>query len=214
MPLFAFFDESGTYQYTRQHANYLIYVAVITATPTLFCQEFSALKYELHAQGKCLERFHACEDEQVVRNKVYEILQSSTNYAIHSIIVRKNRVNPILHKYGVYSIAYRTLLRYLAGSRQIDRICIVVDTVPDRSQQVTLKATLRNRAEEALNPSGIPFTIDHHSSASHVLLQVADYSAWAIYRKWQNGDRRAYDCIAGRIRNEFDLFEQGNTDYY
>src|SRR5215470_18405437 len=113
MPLFAFLDEAGVYQFTHHHGNFLVYAAVITATPTLFCQEFAALRYELHGQGQCLERFHASEDSQPIRDRVFQVIQSSTNFAIHSVIVRKNRINPVLYKYGVYSIAYRTLLRYM-----------------------------------------------------------------------------------------------------
>jgi len=214
MPLFAFLDESGNYQFTRHHANFLVYAAVVTSTPSLFCQEFSDLKYELHAQGTCLERFHACEDVQAVRNRVFGIISALTGYAIHSIIVRKNRVNPVLHKYGVYSIAYRTLLRYLIGSWKLDRVCIVVDTVPDQSHQVTLKSTLKARTTEIMNARGIPFSIDHHTSCSHALLQVADYCAWAIYRKWANNDVRSYAHIQGRIRNEYDIFANGDTNYY
>jgi hypothetical protein len=214
MPLFAFLDESGEYQFGPNQGRYLVYAAVVTATPTLFSNELAQLKYELHAQGTCLERFHACEDQQVVRNRVFGIMAASTDYVIHSIIVRKNRVNPSLYRHGVYSISYKTLLRYLVAFRKLDRACIIVDTVPDQSQQTTLKATLAARAGDILTPRSIPFTIDHHSSTSHVLLQVADYCAWAIYRKWQNGDTRSYIHIQSRIRNEYDIFERGDQDYY
>jgi hypothetical protein len=214
MPLFAFLDESGDYKFAREHPNFLVYAAVVTSTPTIFCQEFSALKYELHAQGTCLERFHACEDQQVVRNRVFGIISQSTGYVVHSIVVRKNKVNPVLRKYGVYSTAYKTLLRYMVGGYKLDRVCILVDSVPDRSQQATLKSTLLARTTDVMNARAIPFTIDHHSSCSHALLQVADYCAWAIYRKWQNNDRRSYDLIRGRIRNEYDIFERGDTNYY
>ena len=89
MPLFAFLDESGNYQFTRDHPNYIVYAAVITTTPSLFCQDFSELKYELHAQGNCQDRFHACEDTQAVRNRVFEIVSRSTGYAVHSVVVKK-----------------------------------------------------------------------------------------------------------------------------
>jgi hypothetical protein len=45
MPLFAFLDESGHYQYTHQHGNYLVFSALITAQPLLFTAEFANLKY-------------------------------------------------------------------------------------------------------------------------------------------------------------------------
>jgi uncharacterized protein DUF3800 len=214
MPLFAFLDESGHYHYTHEHGNYLVFAAVITADPMLFTTEFAALKYELLAQGQCLPRFHACEDAQAVRNRVFALLAASPHYAVHSIIVRKNRVNPSLYKYGVYSIAYRTMLKYLIWKRQIDRVHIIVDMVPDKSQQVALKENLKKRADEVLVPAGIPFTIDHHDSTAHALLQAADYCAWAIYKKWHSKDVRSYEHIKARIRNEFDLYAQGDQVYY
>jgi Protein of unknown function (DUF3800) len=214
MPLFAFLDESGNYTYTREQGNILVYCAVVTTTPSLFCHDFSLLKYEFHAAGNCLERFHATEDAQAVRDRVFGIIARSTGFAVHSIILRKNRANPALRKYGVYSTAYKTLLRYLVGRGALDRLCIVVDTVPDKSQRATLKSTLQTRAAEILNARGIPFTIEHHNSSAHSLLQVADYCAWAIYRKWQNQDERSYLHIRARIANEFDIFQRGTVEYY
>jgi hypothetical protein len=214
MPLFAFLDESGHYQYNHEHGNFLIFAAVITADPMLFTTEFGTLKYELLGQGCCLSRFHACEDLQPTRDRVFAVMRASNQYAVHSIVVRKNRVNPSLYKYGVYSIAYRTMLKYLIWNRRIDRLHIIVDTVPDKSQQVALKKNLKNRAEEVLIPARIPFTIDHHDSSAHALLQAADYCAWAIYKKWHSKELRPYQQISARIKNEFDIYAQGDQVYY
>jgi hypothetical protein len=144
---------------------------------------------------------------------VFGILANSNDFAIHSIVVRKNRINPTLYKHGVYSIAYRTMLRYLVGGKKkVDCAHIIVDTVPDKQQQTALKQNLKLRAEEAMRQ--IPFSIDHHNSAAHTLLQVADYCAWATHKKWQSGDTRSYDLLRGKIRNEFDLYRNGERAYY
>jgi hypothetical protein len=214
MPVFAFLDESGHYVYSHENGNFLVFAAVITVDPMLFTLEFAQLKYDLLQQGNCLHRFHACEDAQEVRNRVFNILVASPHFSVHSIIVRKNRVNPSLYKYGVYSIAYRTMLKYLIWNKRIDRLHIIVDTVPDKSQQAALKKNLKLRADEVLVPAGIPFTIDHHDSAAHALLQAADYCAWAIYKKWHARDMRSYEYIRNRIRNEYDLYAQGDQVYY
>jgi hypothetical protein len=89
-----------------------------------------------------------------------------------------------------------------------------VDTVPDKSQQVALKENLKKRADEVLVPAGIPFTIDHHDSSAHALLQAADYCSWAIYKKWHSNDLRSYMHIANKIKNEFDLYAKGDRTYY
>lgn len=212
MPLFAFLDEAGEYTFHSKSGAYLVYTGIITAIPTLFSQEFAALKYELLAQGHCVERFHASEDKQAIRDRVFDILAASNDFAIHSIVVRKNRINPSLYKHGVYSVAYRAMLKYLVGRGNIERVHIIVDTVPDRQQQTALKQTLKQRAQQAMGK--IPFSIDHHSSAAHTMLQVADYCAWATLKKWQSGDERSYKRIRGKIRNEFDLYRKGETNYY
>ena len=52
------------------------------------------------------------------------------------------------------------------------------------------------------------------SASSEVCLQVSDYCAWAIQRKWESGDSRSYNLIKDYIDREFDLFERGNVNYY
>ncbi|HVB54918.1 MAG TPA: DUF3800 domain-containing protein [Candidatus Acidoferrales bacterium] len=212
MAIYAFLDESGEYTFHAKSGAYLVYTGVITAIPTLFSHELAKLKYDLLAEGHCLERFHASEDKQSVRDRVFDVLAPSGDFAIHSIVVRKNRINPSLYKYGVYSVAYRTMLKYFVGDRKLPQTHIIVDTVPDKQQQTALVQTLKSRADDAMG--AIPFSIDHHSSFAHALLQVADYCGWAVYKKWQSGDTRSYDRIRNKIKNEFDLYKNGDMEYY
>jgi|SRR5437773_643631 len=101
-------------------------------------------------------------------------------------------------KYGVYSVAYRTMLKYLVGGRQVNNLHIIVDTAPGKKQQASLEEALEKRASEVLRTRKIDYTIDHHYSAAHALLQAADYCAWAIYKKWHGKDMRSYDLIRGK----------------
>lgn len=215
MRLFAFFDESGEFTYHPDRGAFIVFVGVVTPDPMLFTSEFAALRYELLQQGCRLERFHAASDKQVVRDRVFDLLAASRGYAVHSIVLRKNRVNPKLYKYGPYSIAYRTMLKYLVGSgNRIRNIHIIADTAPGKKQQTNLEQFLRLRAEEVLRPRGIEYSVDHHNSSAHALLQAADYCAWAIQKKWKDGELRPYGRIQSRIENEFDIYGRGNTDYY
>jgi hypothetical protein len=45
-------------------------------------------------------------------------------------------------------------------------------------------------------------------------LQVADYCAWAIMRKWERGDTRSYDMIKDRVTYEYDVWEKGTDHHY
>jgi len=57
---------------------------------------------------------------------------------------------------------------------------------------------------------------DFMPCAADPCLQVADYCAWAVQRKWESGgqDIRSYDLIKDRITYEYDLWGKGNTHYY
>ena len=63
-------------------------------------------------------------------------------------------------------------------------------------------------------PPGVNYRILHHQSRSHYGLQAADYCCWAIFRKWQTGERTWYDGIKPAIRHELDLFHAKATRYY
>lgn len=39
------------------------------------------------------------------------------------------------------------------------------------------------------------FRILHHASRADVNLQVADYCAWALYRKWERDDLRSVRIV-------------------
>jgi hypothetical protein len=52
------------------------------------------------------------------------------------------------------------------------------------------------------------------SAATDPCLQVADYCAWVIQRKWERGDTVSYDMIREKIATEFDLWKNGPNHYY
>ncbi len=214
MALFAFLDESGEFRFSPKHDKFLVFTGIVTARPTLFTHEFAKLRYELIQAGHCGERFHACEDKQAVRDQVFDLISSSTDYAIHCILVRKNRVNPSLYKFGIYHSAYKTMLKYLVGRGGMKHIYIIADTPPDKAQRASLKRNLLFHADQVLSARDIIYRIEHHSSSAHALLQVADYCGWSIYRKWQSKDLRSYNRIRHLIRNEFDIFGSGQIEYY
>ena len=52
-------------------------------------------------------------------------------------------------------------------------------------------------------------------AATDPCVQIADYCAWAIQRKWEHKkDERSYDLIKDRITYEFDLWAHGTQHYY
>lgn len=60
----------------------------------------------------------------------------------------------------------------------------------------------------------IRWKIDFRPSHCDPCLQLADYCAWALQRKWERGDLRSYDLIKDRITYEYELWKHGSKLYY
>jgi hypothetical protein len=57
-------------------------------------------------------------------------------------------------------------------------------------------------------------TMPDCAAAADPGIQVADYCAWAIQRKWERGDARSYDLIADKIDHEHEVWRGHTTTYY
>jgi len=90
---------------------------------------------------------------------------------------------------------------------------------------VVTAASIGSRKERASFTNGIDdvvgqnlinanYLVDFKPAASDPWLQVADYCAWAIQRKWERGDSRSFDLISKRITYEYELWRHGSTHYY
>ncbi len=51
-------------------------------------------------------------------------------------------------------------------------------------------------------------------TVSDPCLQIADYCAWAIQRKWERNDERSYKIIKDKIVTEYDLWKRLAKTFY
>ncbi len=164
-----------------------------------------------------LEHFHCTEDNSHVRRKIFELLavEIAVN-SVDTVIVEKSKTGPALQvpeKFYPNMLGY--LLKYVLGHTPtgIGELVIITDTIPVSRKRKAVEKALKLVLAAKL-PSTTPYKIMHHASRSHYGLQVADYLNWAIYRKWEHSDKRAYDTIKHLIRSEFEIFRSGTRHYY
>jgi len=94
--LFIFIDESGNFDFSPNGTKYFSLSAISTLDP-LGKEKLEKIKYYLIEKGIDIEYFHAAEDEQFVRNRVYNFIESLEDIEIDSVIVQKNKTNPSLY---------------------------------------------------------------------------------------------------------------------
>lgn len=215
MSIYIFLDESGNLDFFSNGTRYYCFGALSTRDPKSLNHALTDLRYDLLDEGLELERFHAAEDRQAVRDRVFETLVRVGGFDFDAIIIEKRKANPRLHDdLRFYPQFSNHLLSYVFRrhpDRQ-ERIVVATDQLP-------LKRT-RKAAEKAIkgyirqNLGARPFVVLHHPSAAHPCLQAADYCIWAVYRKWQSGDFRSYRLIEPFVRSEYDIFRNEREYFY
>ena len=217
--LYVFIDVSGNYDFSNTGTEYLVLTSLLCTDIGPGTLELYALKHELIDQGIDVEYFHAAEDRQVVRDKVFDIISGLTHFRIDSVVVEKRKTDPSLRALKrFYPMMVENLLKYPFDSRGIDvsrfdKVFIFMDRESSRrSEREALKKAVKLSLARHLGTT--PYVICMHHSGTHLYLQIVDYCSWAIYVKWERGEYRPYQKIRRLICSEFPIFRYGTVFWY
>ena len=158
------------------------------------------VKYDVLEEGLDLEYFHASEDRQAVRDRVFRCLAAhGSGVRMLCVIARKAELDSGLRTpERLYATAFDQLIREALSALAPTpggQIIVVTDSLPVRSGGAAVRKAVRATLK-AHTPTSMSFRILHHASRADVNLQVADYCAWAAYRRWEREDNRSYRIIA------------------
>lgn len=215
--LFIFLDEGGNFDFSNKGSEYFTLTSVATTRPFVFATPLIDLRCSLLESGLNLEYFHASEDKQAIRDKVFGVISSHmTAMRFDSVIVKKRMTMPSLHveeKFYPKMLGY--LLRYVMNGceGQYSHIVVMTDSIPVKRKKDAIEKAVKLHLSQQITTK-TPYNIYHHASKSSVGLQVADYVNWAIGRKWERGDTRSYDIIKPSLKSEFDIFQHGSKTWY
>lgn len=217
--LYIFLDEGGNFDFSKNGTKYFTMTSITVQRPFDFYVSLTSLKYDLMEDGPALEYFHASEDMQMVRDKVFAIIgKDIPDIIIDTVIVDKRKTNPALRdikQFYLKMLGY--LLKYICDNRNVElyeSVIITTDKIPVNKKRQSVEKTIKKNLAGIMKSAEKPYQILHHNSKSSFSLQVVDYCNWAIFRKWEKEDDRSYDLIKNRIRSEFNIFEKGTTNYY
>lgn len=216
--LYIFLDEAGDFAFSEKGTRYFIVGSITAERPFPVYPDLTELKYDLAEHGTDLEYFHASENAQAVRDRVFAIVQRHLDgIRIDATIVEKRKTGPALQmpeKFYPRMLGYHLEL-ILRQYRLTDYTSVIVytDQIPVQRNREAIKKAVKQTLAKSL-PEGVTFQVLHHDSKSNFQLQVADYCTWAVYRKWARQDERSYRLIAPAVRSEFDIFRTGTQLYY
>lgn len=190
--LYLYFDESGNLDFKQSGTPFFIITCAVTTRPFNAGRLLTDLRYDLMEHGHALEKFHACEDVQEVREAVYEILSAlPDSYRVYSAYVQKSDV-PEEYRTpdAVYSKVYELLVDRVSMyelCESVNRVIAITDALPKDAKKKQVTRPLKKYMKRRFQDVGIPYELLHHLSCSDPNLQAADYFCWAAHRDLTQG---------------------------
>ncbi|HBP87600.1 MAG TPA: DUF3800 domain-containing protein [Nitrospirales bacterium] len=215
--LYVFLDEAGNFDFSPSGTKFFCLSSVTCVRPFVWDSLLHEVKCDLLESDLNIYRFHASEDKQKVRDKVFEVICNHiSNLRIDSVIVEKNKTQEHLRKIEKF---FPKMMGYLVKhiwsqvkDSGFEKIVFITDSIPVKKRRDIVEKTIKQTLAEVL-PGGVRHSIYHHPSQSCFSLQIADYCNWAIFKKWEREDRRSYELIKKGIKSEFDIFRRGSKLY-
>lgn len=214
---FIFADEAGCFTFEKkQGASKHFILCTVVMDNCDIGADLLALRRELAwAKAPLGEYFHATKDQQVVRDAVFARLQRHP-FSVQATIMEKTKAQPQVrvdqprfYKIGWFFHFKHGAAQRLAGAQEV---LITAASLGTRREQKSFQSPVADVMNQTVK--GMAWETDFWPAGSDPCLQVADYCAWAIQRKWETGDTRSYDLIKDRITYEYDLWARGQQHYY
>lgn len=214
---YVFADESGNFDFSRRRGASKYFILTTVTTDDLSAgQALLDLRRELAWRGLGLDtEFHATTDSQAIRDHVYGV-HANHEFRVDATILQKSKAQPSIRSTDerFYQMAWYLDMKYLAP-RIVGRdheLFVVGASLGTKKRRRVLHAAIADVLHQ-VSPT-TRFRVASWEATSDPCLQVADYCAWAIQRKWESDDPRSHALIARKVRTEFEAFRTGTTEYY
>lgn len=219
MRQYVFADEAGDFDFSKNQraSKYFIACAVCMESEDLGL-ELLKLRRELAWEKLPLgDHFHASEDKQSVRDRVFGLL-AKFDFRVFAQILEKSKAQPQIRSsnHRFYQHAWLYLFRYSMPKivQPPHQLVVTTASIGTKKGQAVFSEAVNDVLSQTVKLPSTDWRTSFWPAASDPCIQVADYCTWAIQRKWEKGDARSYDLIKEKIVYEYDLWGHGSTHYY
>ena len=206
--LFLFLDEAGNFDFSPKGTPLFTLTCLAAQDVSPWVLPLHLLKHEINASGIGIERFHATEDFQWVRDRAFAILSATSHARVHSAIIYKRQIPTAFHSLErLYPAACGHLLKEVLSGSVLDNIhtvVIIFDQIGYKEKRHDISKGVKESLKPLLRP-GLAYHLYFHDTRSNAYLQAVDYFSWAIYVKWARGERRPYEAIKHAIAGETEV---------
>lgn len=212
-----FSDEAGCFVFKRNdRASKYFMVCTILLEDCAIGDGLMALRRDMVWRGLPVkEEFHATEDHGSVRAEVYNYL-SQQPFRVDVTILEKSKAQPqtrvseaVFYKYAWFYHFKAVGPSLLRGKTEVH---VTAASVGTKKGQAIYTAAVNDVLQQTIQRQ--QWRTSFPRAVAEPCLQVADYCAWAIQRKWERGDETWYAKIEDKVFTQYDLWKTGKKHYY
>ncbi len=214
--LFIFADEAGDFDFSRRpKASRYFILCTVSMHSCHIADELLALRRELAWNSEDLgEYFHCTTDKQAVRDKVFNAI-CQHDFLIQATVMEKSKAQPHVRKSRPRFYQYGWYYHFKHGTSEVvarnTELLVTTAAIGTKKERASFSAAIDDVMRQTIQSK---WATDFCPASADPCLQVADYCAWAIQRKWERDDTRSYVLIQDRISYEYDLWSHGDKHYY
>jgi Protein of unknown function (DUF3800) len=214
---FIFADEAGCFTFNR-HPNVSKYFILCTVNMKN-CGvgvDLLELRRTLAWEGAELnDYFHATVDKQIIRDRVFDGI-AKHEFSVQATILEKSKAQSQVRvdKSRFYKTGYYFHFKF-GISPMVDmnsETLITTASLGVKKERISFQNAVDDVMRQTQRVG--KWRSDFMPSQADPCLQVADYCAWAMQRKWERNDSRSYDLIKDRVTYERDLWSNGTVHFY
>jgi hypothetical protein len=218
---FVYADEAGCFEFSKkQNVSRYFIVCVISLDDPSIGNKLLDLRRDLVWSGQQLgQYFHCCKDRPAIREHVFKLI-SDLDFRVYAQIMEKSKAQPKIRrtKDRFYQYGWFYLFKYVA-KRIVSRdthLMVTAASLGSKAEQVTFTDAVKDAIAQTVPIKRSQWVTDFPQASADPCLQIADYCAWAIQRKWESGgkDTHFYQAISGKVVYEYDFFQRGTEHFY
>lgn len=212
-------DEAGNLTFAPQGSRYYVFAVAWTYDPAPLAADLARLRFGLNKAGYGIYGFHANPDPQPRRTLVFNVLRAHQNWKYAAVVVEKRKVHPSLYPPERFYPKFASMPLHLVLGYRVrpgtNHVMIYTGLMPvEGKPRPHIEAAIKLACRSHL-AGHIPFHICHHPTPTNGWLQVADYCAWAIQRKWEFGNQNAYTLLQSHLAApELNALRHGTAHHY
>ncbi len=203
-PLYVFVDEAGDLGFTSRSSKTFVVAYVMLDSPERARASMRRLKRSLREKSSRFNEFKHSNDSPKVRKEVLRTI-SGIPMSTGVVVIDKNYVKKELRdkKVILYNFLVADKIASSLLSSGASRVVLILDRCMSKEARDHFNEYFAKKMawkESELNRSCRIVEIKHAHSYADPNIQIADYIAGALFRKFERGIDDEYAMIKGKIK--------------